>query len=285
MPHRRLLGVDESSPVALRDDSAVIGNTHLVICGSEKIIVGSRGQRRNLAFLGMAAWLATLPTCIATSNAIGLSPFRRGHETKAEFTAPSSEAYDSCLVSAELTESWVPLFQTGAPLRGEAKVEVQCWETNARSSFVLSYPSIRVEGSSIVEHGGGALEELLVAHLNSVNSMDVVVESLDLVNELTHIATYLRHPTKEPRADTELFGSEGFSSITSLGTPFWYYGVIITIWLLFGVALFVWLVRNEIQRLGKCIECGYDLRGSIDAQRCPECGETIPDEIISPNVA
>lgn len=31
---------------------------------------------------------------------------------------------------------------------------------------------------------------------------------------------------------------------------------------------------------GTCVECGYDLRGHVADEKCPECGAVIPEKVI-----
>ena len=39
-----------------------------------------------------------------------------------------------------------------------------------------------------------------------------------------------------------------------------------------GVFVNNWLRRRHRRKHGLCLRCGYDLRGSLEAGRCPECG-------------
>jgi hypothetical protein len=59
-----------------------------------------------------------------------------------------------------------------------------------------------------------------------------------------------------------------FPSKTNLGLPLWMPAGLCAL-----IAAATWLAnRRRIQRrrLGLCVQCGYDLRGS--AETCPECG-------------
>ena len=38
--------------------------------------------------------------------------------------------------------------------------------------------------------------------------------------------------------------------------------------------------REERQRLGLCLACGYDLRAHVSGQLCPECGSAVPADLI-----
>ena len=81
--------------------------------------------------------------------------------------------------------------------------------------------------------------------------------------------------------------SSGFTGFHTLWTPsysydknsrFRYWRLAIPFWIptsLFSIILLPPLVqscrRRKRRKLGLCVKCGYDLRGSKD--RCPECGE------------
>ncbi|MCH8052571.1 MAG: hypothetical protein IH895_00775 [Planctomycetes bacterium] len=83
--------------------------------------------------------------------------------------------------------------------------------------------------------------------------------------------------------------SSGFTGFHTSWTPsysynknsrFGYWRVAIPFWIptsLFSIILLPPLVqsyrRRERKKLGLCVNCGYDLRGSKD--RCPECGSAI----------
>jgi hypothetical protein len=63
--------------------------------------------------------------------------------------------------------------------------------------------------------------------------------------------------------------------------------VVIPLWMptvLFGVlptAALVRVTRNRRRRkLGQCLKCGYDLRGS--SERCPECGTSFEEKVKQP---
>ncbi len=76
-----------------------------------------------------------------------------------------------------------------------------------------------------------------------------------------------------PRAESDLARFCGFpSSMIGLASGTF---VSIPLWIPTGVAgvLFLWSWeprRRRRERLGLCLACGYDLRGSTD--QCPECG-------------
>lgn len=60
----------------------------------------------------------------------------------------------------------------------------------------------------------------------------------------------------------------------------YYFGLVVPLWLptlMFGIACscayMPFLRRRRRRRLGLCLKCGYDLRGSKD--RCPECGTAL----------
>jgi hypothetical protein len=57
-----------------------------------------------------------------------------------------------------------------------------------------------------------------------------------------------------------------------LGIPLWLPAILV-------VAFQVrWKVRQRrSQQLGECVACSYDLRGSVESDRCPECGRPIGD--------
>ena len=46
-----------------------------------------------------------------------------------------------------------------------------------------------------------------------------------------------------------------------------------------GVAARRFCVSMKLMGEGRCIKCGYDLRGSEN--RCPECGQPFPDRVTS----
>ena len=106
------------------------------------------------------------------------------------------------------------------------------------------------------------------------------------------------HDHNPPRAEQDgwqagFFGRLGFgylerTSPTRLladyrrvAVPLW------TVALLTAIAPLVWLMRavrlRRRRRRGRCLACGYDLRGNPDGRRCPECGmipqEAMPDYI------
>jgi len=74
-------------------------------------------------------------------------------------------------------------------------------------------------------------------------------------------------------------GFEGFATqvrpYVAIESDYWF--VILPLWmptLLFGAIL--WLPHHRLRKrrkLGLCVKCGYDLRGSTD--RCPECNTLI----------
>jgi len=61
----------------------------------------------------------------------------------------------------------------------------------------------------------------------------------------------------------------------SMSVPLWAVSVILLLQpVLVGYRL---AVRKHRARTGKCVGCGYDLRGNV-SKRCPECGRTYTDK-------
>ena len=51
------------------------------------------------------------------------------------------------------------------------------------------------------------------------------------------------------------------------------------LWMLFAGPFA--LRRRSRRRRGLCVKCGYDLRGSVDANACPECGTAGSSERVA----
>jgi len=71
-------------------------------------------------------------------------------------------------------------------------------------------------------------------------------------------------------------GSITRHAFTGLGVPYWLVALATGLApaLLLGQSLVRAIRRAERARLGQCLHCGYDLRGS--GARCPECGHELP---------
>ncbi len=52
------------------------------------------------------------------------------------------------------------------------------------------------------------------------------------------------------------------------------------VFVVIACAYVVWLRRLKV-RAGCCGRCGYDLRGSANSGRCPECGRPFPRKVAS----
>jgi hypothetical protein len=76
-------------------------------------------------------------------------------------------------------------------------------------------------------------------------------------------------------------GQAGFRAIwTGYGMPPWFLAVVFLLYPTFWVLVPWRRARRRAKRraLGLCDACGYDLRGSADAGRCPECGMEFVDD-------
>jgi hypothetical protein len=65
-----------------------------------------------------------------------------------------------------------------------------------------------------------------------------------------------------------------------ISAPFWFLTP------LFGgiasIPLWRAIRRRRRRKMGRCVECGYDLRATPD--RCPECGATAVQKVVKPAV-
>ncbi len=65
------------------------------------------------------------------------------------------------------------------------------------------------------------------------------------------------------------------------------WGILVPLWIpaVLFAAMFWWLGpryrRRKRKKLGLCVNCGYDLRGSKD--RCPECGARFEEPKLNSN--
>ena len=70
-------------------------------------------------------------------------------------------------------------------------------------------------------------------------------------------------------------------SLVQVSIPYW------VLLLLLSIPPAHWLRRfrrlHRRQKLGLCLECGYDLRAHVPGQLCPECGWSIPADFPRPN--
>ena len=103
------------------------------------------------------------------------------------------------------------------------------------------------------------------------------VETLLLINDTTSVVQY----TVKYKPGVQFSGFMDWTTRwrpgMSQGNAFWGRGILVPLWIpivLFAV-MFWWSFlplhrRRKRKKLGLCLKCGYDLRGSTN--RCPECG-------------
>ena len=82
--------------------------------------------------------------------------------------------------------------------------------------------------------------------------------------------------TTMPRSPYASSSGTVVSTWTLAAIPLWFVATILMIWP--AVFLTRQIRRRRRTRLGRCLQCGYDLRGS--SSRCPECGTPVPDRSI-----
>lgn len=63
-------------------------------------------------------------------------------------------------------------------------------------------------------------------------------------------------------------------SLTTLVIPYW--AILLVLTILPGLWLVGFCRRRYRQRMGLCLECGWNLPSAVD--RCPECGTPVPEE-------
>lgn len=104
----------------------------------------------------------------------------------------------------------------------------------------------------------------------------VTIENIDELERQWAFAVDLTDTFHPPPFILDHNEAKGVSNNTlsewySLGMPHWFIAVLSAAWPTFALCRWALARRAGVT----CTRCGYDLRGSMEQQRCPECGEPI----------